>query len=167
MIAPTDIRVYLALGSNLGDRAAALEDARVRLIAEGVKLDRASSVIETPPVGPPQPDYLNQVVTGTFAGSPRELLDRIHAIERSMGRVRTERWGPRTIDIDILTFGDTVIDEPALTIPHPELAARDFVLRPWAEIAPEYVVPGVDATVAALLARLASSRAARTETRSQ
>ena len=106
----------------------------------------------------------NQVVTGTFAGAPRELLDRIHAIERSMGRVRAERWGPRTIDIDILTFGETVIEEPALTIPHPELAARDFVLRPWAEIAPEYVVPGVDATVAALLARVASPGAARTET---
>ncbi len=136
-------RVAIGLGSNLGDRAAHLA-AAVDEIAEQIGVIVAtSSIYETAPVGgPPQGAYLNAVVVVDTALTPRGVLDRLLAIERARGRERRERWGPRTLDLDILVFGDTVVDEPGLSVPHPDLASRRFVLEPLAEIWPDLVVPG-------------------------
>jgi 2-amino-4-hydroxy-6-hydroxymethyldihydropteridine diphosphokinase len=115
-----------------------------------------SAVRETDPVGPPQPRFLNAVVEIETGLEPRALLDAMHAIERDLGRVRAERWGPRTIDLDLLLFGDRTIDEPDLCVPHPRLAERRFVLEPLAELAPARVPPGTDRTVRQLLEALTS-----------
>ena len=134
---------YLGLGSNLGDRRANIDDA-VRRLGEtrGVTVTKVSSIYETKPVGGrEQPDFLNAACEVATELSPRELLREAQRIEREMGRVRTVRWGPRNIDIDILLCGDAVIDEGDLTVPHPRLAAREFVLRPLAEIAPNVTHP--------------------------
>lgn len=148
----------IALGSNLGDRAATLGAAIAELSAHPeVRLLAVSPVFETEPVGPPgQGAYLNAAVLVETTRSPRELLELLLSIERSLGRVRTpgERWGPRTIDLDLLSFGDRVIDEPGLTLPHPRLHERRFVLEPLAAIAPDLVIPGLGRTVAELLARV-------------
>jgi 2-amino-4-hydroxy-6-hydroxymethyldihydropteridine diphosphokinase len=95
---------------------------------------RSSSVYETAPVGPPQPDYLNAVLEVATTLSPRALLDACLAVEERMGRVRIERWGPRVIDVDVLTYADERIDEDGLTIPHPRMAERAFVLVPLADL---------------------------------
>jgi 2-amino-4-hydroxy-6-hydroxymethyldihydropteridine diphosphokinase len=135
---------YLALGSNLGDRAGALAAAVAALRAlPGTEVLAESSVYETAPVGPvPQPDYLNAAVSIRTGLGPRELLDRCLAIERDLGRVRAERWGPRTIDIDLLAYGGLRMSEPDLILPHPRIAERAFVLLPLSEIAPGLVVGG-------------------------
>ncbi|HEU4641996.1 MAG TPA: 2-amino-4-hydroxy-6-hydroxymethyldihydropteridine diphosphokinase [Gemmatimonadaceae bacterium] len=127
---------YIALGSNLGDRAAHLERARIALAAlPRSRLLRASSVEETAPVGDvPQGAYLNQMVAVETTLTPRELLEALHAIERDAGRVRTVRWGPRTLDLDIVTFDTQTVNEPDLTVPHPELPHRDFWRRELAEL---------------------------------
>ena len=129
-------RVYLALGSNLGDRAAHLERARQALAAlPGTALIASSRVEETAPLaGMSQPPYLNQMVLLETELTPRALLEAGQAIERRAGRVRTVRWGPRTLDIDIVRFGDHHLTEPDLIIPHPELPNRDFWLRELAEL---------------------------------
>jgi 2-amino-4-hydroxy-6-hydroxymethyldihydropteridine diphosphokinase len=126
-------KAYLALGSNLGERLDSLREA-VRLLdaAEGVDVVRSSRIYETDPVGPPQPAYLNAVIEVETSRSPRELLQACRAVEDALGRVRTERWGPRTIDVDILTFDERTVDEPDLQIPHPRMHERGFVLVPWA-----------------------------------
>jgi 2-amino-4-hydroxy-6-hydroxymethyldihydropteridine diphosphokinase len=145
-------RVFLGLGSNIGDRAANIERS-CRLIAEikGVRLVRTSSLIETEPVGyEDQPDFINAVLEIGTALTPRELLTAIKEVEQRMGRTRTVRFGPRIIDIDILLFGDRIIDEPGLTIPHPRMHERRFVLRPLAEIAPEAVHPVLKKSVTEL-----------------
>jgi 2-amino-4-hydroxy-6-hydroxymethyldihydropteridine diphosphokinase len=130
--------VYLALGSNLGDRAAQLELAIRLLEASGARVLRRSSVIETEPFGvTEQPRFLNQVVEIEWDGTARELLEAAKAAERDAGRKPSYRWGPREIDIDILLFGDERIDEPDLRVPHPGLWERDFVLRPLAELRPD------------------------------
>jgi 2-amino-4-hydroxy-6-hydroxymethyldihydropteridine diphosphokinase len=130
--------VYLALGSNLGDRAAELELAIRLLEARGARVLRRSSVIETEPFGvTDQPPFLNQVVEIEWDGTARELLEAAKAVERDAGRRPTYRWGPREIDVDILLFGDERIDEPDLKVPHPGLWERDFVLRPLAELRPD------------------------------
>jgi 2-amino-4-hydroxy-6-hydroxymethyldihydropteridine diphosphokinase len=123
--------VFVALGSNLGDRAAYLAEARRALGAlDGTQLVAESEVEETAPLGPVgQGPFLNQMVALTTTLPPRDLLDHLHAIERQAGRVRTERWGPRTLDLDIVRFGDRTIDEPGLVVPHPELPNRDFWQR--------------------------------------
>ena len=134
---------YLGLGSNLGDRRANIDEA-VRRLGEtgGVTVTKASSIYETKPVGgTQQPDFLNAACEVETELSPRELLREAQRIEREMGRVRTVRWGPRNIDIDILLCGDTVIDGDALTVPHPRLTEREFALRPLAEIAPNVIHP--------------------------
>ena len=127
---------YIALGSNLGDREEYLERARSALAAlPGTRLLRASSVEETAPVGDvPQGPYLNQMVAIETELAPRALLDRLHEIERSAGRVRGVRWGPRTLDLDIVMFNGTTVNEPDLLVPHRELPNRDFWQRELAEL---------------------------------
>jgi 2-amino-4-hydroxy-6-hydroxymethyldihydropteridine diphosphokinase len=135
-------RVYVALGSNLGDRTAHLAYARSRLAAlPDTRLLQASRVEETAPLGAvPQGPYLNQMVLLETRLEPGELLGRLLAIEAERGRTRGVRWGPRTLDLDIVRFGDRTVRDPALTLPHPELAHRDFWRREMAEldaVAPE------------------------------
>lgn len=127
---------YIALGSNLGDRAAYLERARAALAAlPESRVLRTSSVEETAPVGDvPQGAYLNQMVALETSLTPRELLDALHGIERDAGRVRSVRWGPRTLDLDIVMFDAQRVDEPDLTVPHPQLPHRDFWRRELAEL---------------------------------
>ncbi len=133
---------YLSLGANLGDREANLTSALHRLAETGVIVRRVSSLYETAPVGgPPQPPYLNLAVEVGTALSPRELLRLCLAIEAELGRVRTEHWGPRTLDIDLLLYEGVTSDGPELTLPHPRLAERQFVLAPLAEIAPDLRLP--------------------------
>jgi len=128
--------VYVALGSNLGDREAHLAHARARLATlPRTRLRQMSRVEETAPIGPvPQGAYLNQMVLLETELEPRELLVRLHAIEAERGRVRTVRWGPRTLDLDIVRFGDRTVRDPDLSIPHPELPNRGFWLREIAEL---------------------------------
>jgi len=131
-------RVYVALGSNVGDRAAHLAYARARLAAlPRTRLLRESRVEETAPLGPvPQGAYLNQMVLLETALEPAELLVHLHAIESQRGRDRRAgvRWGPRTLDLDIVRFGDQAVREPALVIPHPELPNRPFWQRELTEL---------------------------------
>ncbi len=131
--------VYIALGSNVGDRAAHLAAARAALEAlPQSRVISASSVEETEPLGTvPQGPYLNQMVAVETSLSPRVLLDALLTIERAEGRVRTERWGARTLDLDIVRFGSRRVDEPGLTVPHPELPNRPFWLRELAELGAE------------------------------
>ena len=128
--------VYVALGSNLGDRAAHLAAARAALAGlPGTRLIAASAVEETAPLGgKPQPSYLNQMVLLETRLSPRALLDACQAIEHGEGRVRGERWGSRTLDVDIVRYGHRRVAEPDLIIPHPELDNRDFWQRELAEL---------------------------------
>lgn len=130
-------RAYLGLGSNLGDRLANLRGVVERLSERGIHPVRSSRVYETEPVGgPPQPPYLNAVIEVETDLQPRELLAAAHEVEAALGRVRDERWGPRTADVDILTFDDVVVDEPDLRIPHPRAHERAFVLVPLLELEP-------------------------------
>jgi 2-amino-4-hydroxy-6-hydroxymethyldihydropteridine diphosphokinase len=142
----------IALGANLGERAQILRRACELLVTEGDIVAR-SPVYETAPVGPPQPDYLNAVVLLRTTRPARALLDALLTIERKLGRIRSERWGARLLDLDLLTHGDAVVDEPGLTLPHPEIRHRAFVLVPLADVAPALVLPGVG-EVRALLAAL-------------
>lgn len=120
-----------------------------------------SSLWETAPVGDiPQGDYLNAVVVMDTLLGPRPLLDACLAIERDAGRERRERWGPRTLDLDLLLYGDAVVDAPGLTIPHPRMAERRFVLAPLAEVLPDAVIPG-HGPVGGLLAAVAGQEASR------
>jgi 2-amino-4-hydroxy-6-hydroxymethyldihydropteridine diphosphokinase len=146
-------RAALALGSNLGDRLGSLRaGARDLLATPAVELVALSSVYETDPVGGPgQGPYLNAVVVVRTDLEPAALLARALAIEAAQGRVRAERWGPRTLDIDVLSIGEVVDDDPALTLPHPRAHERAFVLVPWAEADPTYVVPRLGLSVANLL----------------
>ena len=150
------VQAFLGLGSNMGDRLANVQQAVDRLArTEGIRVLRASRVYETDPVGPPQPDYLNAVVEVETMLRPRSLLEACLGVEAAMGRVRAERWGPRIVDVDVLTFGDEQIDEPGLTVPHPRLVERLFVLEPLAELAASRKIPG-NGTVSQALAGLQS-----------
>ena len=134
---------FLGIGSNLGDRLANLGDALDLLRGhEGIEIVRSSRVYETAPVGPPQPDYLNAVIEVETSMSPRALLRTCLEVELSMGRERKEALGPRVIDIDVLTYGDEVIDEPGLQIPHPRMHERGFVLVPLLELTADPLLPG-------------------------
>jgi len=128
--------VYVALGSNVGDRAAHLAYAREHLATlPRTRVLKHSRVEETAPLGPvPQGPYLNQMVLLETELEPAELLGHLHAIEAARGRERGVRWGPRTLDLDIVRFGDRAVRAPELTIPHPELPNRDFWLREIAEL---------------------------------
>jgi len=129
-------RAYLGLGSNLGDRAARLQDAVDGLAAaDGVRVVAVSPVYESDPVGgPPQPEYLNAVVAVDTDRSPRQLLEVAQRIEAAAGRVREERWGPRTLDVDVLLVGHELVNEPDLVVPHARLFERAFVLAPLADL---------------------------------
>jgi 2-amino-4-hydroxy-6-hydroxymethyldihydropteridine diphosphokinase len=143
-------RAYVGLGANLGDREATIRAALEAL--PGVVA--VSSLRETDPVGvTDQPQYLNGVAALETGLSPRELLDALLAVERELGRERRERWGPRTIDLDLLLYGEETIDEPGLTVPHPRLHERRFALEPLSELAPDALIPG-RGQVAAVLAEL-------------
>jgi 2-amino-4-hydroxy-6-hydroxymethyldihydropteridine diphosphokinase len=130
--------VYLALGSNLGDRDGHLRRAREAIAAlPETRLVAASAVEETAPLGGlAQPAYLNQMLLVETGLGPRALLEACQAIERAAGRVRTERWGARTLDVDIVRYGDRTIVEPDLVVPHPGVADRDFWRRELAELEP-------------------------------
>jgi 2-amino-4-hydroxy-6-hydroxymethyldihydropteridine diphosphokinase len=137
------VSAYLALGSNLGDRLEMLQRA-VELLdgRPGIDVVRSSRVYETDPVGPPQPAYLNAVVEVRTDLEPHELLKDTQAVEDELGRVRTERWGPRTIDVDVLTFDERTVDDPGLVIPHPRMHERGFVLVPLGELDPDPMLRG-------------------------
>jgi len=127
--------VYLGLGSNLGTRARNLSAARRRLREKGLRVLRQSRVLETEPWGvTDQPKFLNQVVEGEWSGTPRALLRAAKEVEREGGRRPARRWGPRTIDVDVLLFGDQRVRQPDLVIPHPRIAERPFVLRSLREL---------------------------------
>ena len=152
---------YIAFGANLGDRASTIESA-IRAVGRlpTTMLDAVSGIIETDPVGPAgQGTYLNGVMRVRTQLSPRELLDALLDIEHQHGREReTEpRWGARTLDLDVLIFGDAQIDEPGLCIPHPRLHERAFVLIPLCELAPELIIPVHMKTPQAMLGALTSS----------
>jgi len=139
------VRAFLGLGSNLGDRRRLLADAVATLD------DRTgvSSLYETAPMGgPEQPSFLNVVVELETTVGPYELLNRCQALERAAHRVRIERWGPRTLDVDVLLYGDLRLDDELLRIPHPRMWERRFVLQPLADLAPELLPAGVYAAVA-------------------
>ena len=146
--------VVLALGSNQGDRQDILQGAVDAIVGlPGVRVTAVSPVYETVPVGgPAQPDYLNAVVLANAARPARELLDRLHEIEAAFDRVRLVRWGPRTLDIDIIVFDSERSDDPELTLPHPRAHERAFVLAPWHDVDPDAALPG-HGPVAELLAK--------------
>ena len=138
------MRAYIGLGSNLGDRERTIEQAVALLRAgPGVEVVSESTLRETEPWGPvAQPRFLNCAVEVETSLEPRALLGVLLDVERRLGRVREERWGPRTIDLDLLLYGDAALDEPGLTVPHPRLHERAFVLEPLHELDPTLVVPG-------------------------
>ncbi|MEJ2480973.1 MAG: 2-amino-4-hydroxy-6-hydroxymethyldihydropteridine diphosphokinase [Acidihalobacter sp.] len=156
------VQAYVGLGSNLDQP----EEQLLRALDElsrlpGTRLSASSGLYRNPPMGPvPQPDYVNAVAALETGLSPLELLDGLQAIEQAHGRMRIERWGPRTLDLDLLLYAERVIDEPRLQVPHPGLHERPFVLYPLAEIAPELIIPG-RGSLAEWLAQCPSSGLAR------
>ncbi|MCR4336201.1 MAG: 2-amino-4-hydroxy-6-hydroxymethyldihydropteridine diphosphokinase [Candidatus Omnitrophica bacterium] len=130
--------IYLSLGSNLGKRDENLAKALAELEKVGVAIEKESSIIETDPIGgPPQGKFFNMVLRAQTDLSPQELLQQIHIIEKNLGRVRSIKDGPRTIDIDILLYDDLKINDEDLVIPHPRMKEREFVMNPLREIEPE------------------------------
>ena len=152
----------IGLGANLG---ASLDDCRATLEAAlatldrspGVRLLRRSRWFRSAPIGPPQPDYVNGCALLEVELEPEQLLDRLLAVEQRFGRVRAERWGPRSLDLDLLLIGDRQLDTPRLQLPHPRMRERAFVLVPLAEIAPDWTMPPDGRCVA----ELAAGRSAR------
>ena len=142
------ILVHLGLGSNLGDRKEFLSMACNHLRSKAIREFRASSIYESEPLlKMPQPKYFNMVVCGFTVLSPQELLKKCQQIEISLGRVHRERWGCREIDIDILNYGNRIIDNDNLVIPHPEIGNRSFVLIPMLELSPEWLHPKKEITI--------------------
>ncbi len=140
----TGRRVVLAVGANLGDRLGTLQ-ACVNAIGRLPDTDvlAISPVYQTAPVGgPPQPDYLNAVLAASTGLGPGELLEAAHGIEAEFGRIREVRFGPRTLDVDIISYSGEVSGDPVLTLPHPRAHERAFVLAPWLHIDPEATLPG-------------------------
>jgi len=140
--APAD--AVLALGANLGDRESTLRSATAALANQpGIEVRAASGAWQTAPVGGPrQPDYLNAVLLVRTRLSPRGLLAACHRVEAGLGRERGVRWGPRTLDVDVITYGDLVVRAPDVELPHPRAAGRAFVLAPWNQADPQAVLPG-------------------------
>jgi 2-amino-4-hydroxy-6-hydroxymethyldihydropteridine diphosphokinase len=159
MNAEPDI-AYIALGSNLGDSFTTIQRATECLARFGAIVAK-SGIYRTPPLGPPQPDYLNAVVAIKTTLQPDALLSNLKDLERELGRAPGERWAPRVIDLDLLLQGQHVVDRAKIRLPHPEMQARAFVLLPLAEIAGELQHPVLHASIADLLAQLpAADRAA-------
>jgi 2-amino-4-hydroxy-6-hydroxymethyldihydropteridine diphosphokinase len=154
------MRAFVGLGSNLGEREAMIRAALEELSRlPETTLERASSLYDTEPVGETeQPNFLNAVAQLETGLSARQLLWNLLLIERRLGRVRTRRWGPRSIDLDLLLYGGEVLDEPGLQVPHPELLRRSFVLVPLVELDPLVVHPVTGETLLAHLSRLSSVR---------
>lgn len=148
-------RAVVALGSNLGNRLETIQGAVDALgDTPGLRVKAVSPVYETEPWGVApgsQPSYFNAVVVIRTTLPPSSLLERAHAVEEAFARVRDERWGPRTLDVDIVAYADVVSDDPTLTLPHPRAHERAFVLAPWYDVEPEAQLPGIGA-VADLLA---------------
>jgi 2-amino-4-hydroxy-6-hydroxymethyldihydropteridine diphosphokinase len=148
-------KTAFGLGSNLGDRRFHLDAAVLGLAAAAGEVVSVSSYRETEPVGgPPQPPYLNAAAIVETELGPRDLLPVMRDLERRAGRKRGVRWGPRTLDVDLLLYGDLFLQEPDLVVPHPRLRERLFVLEPLAEIALDWPVPGTGRSVGELLADL-------------
>ena len=136
------MKTVIALGSNLGDSKSIFSEAIIQ-IGKSVEVQSISKFYETIPVGgPEQPNYLNAVLIGDTQMPPLELLTQLQSIENSAGRVREVRWGPRTLDLDLIIYGDLLMKEELLTLPHPRAHERSFVLEPWVEIDPQAVLPG-------------------------
>jgi len=151
--------VYMALGSNVGDRRANLIEA-ISQLRQHVHVEQTSSIYETEPAyKTDQPRFYNMVLRGTTALAPHELF--LKHIERHLGRAYTVRYGPRPIDLDILLYDDLQLEDPELTIPHPRIAERAFVLHPLAEIAPDLVIPGLQAPTSALAQRAGEGKIVR------
>lgn len=147
------MKVVIALGSNLGDRAENISKA-VSELNKIIEVTHLSTIYETDPVGgPEQPDYLNAVLIGKSELDPADLLTKTLEIESALGRTREVRWGARTLDIDLIVAGDVVSNSEFLILPHPRAHERAFVLEPWLEIEPDAVLPG-RGSVAALLSQL-------------
>jgi len=152
-------RVFIGIGSNLGDRLQQISDAARALgAAEGIRIVQMAPIIETDAVGgPPQGPYLNTVVELETSVAPQQLLTVLQQIERRLGRVPSaQRWAPRPIDLDLLLYDDRVVNDPQLTIPHPRMHERRFVLEPLAQLAPQVMHPILHQTIAALLAQIAA-----------
>jgi 2-amino-4-hydroxy-6-hydroxymethyldihydropteridine diphosphokinase len=149
------VSCILALGSNLGERAGTLQAAVTALAATaGIELVRVSDTAVTRPVGGPegQPDFLNLVLRIETTLSPRQLLAACQQIEADHQRTREVRWGPRTLDIDVITYGEETSSDPVLTLPHPRAAERGFVLLPWSWMEPDATLSGIPVTTLAAAA---------------
>mgnify|MGYP001095101200 CR=1 FL=1 len=145
------VSIYLSLGSNLGDRQSNLEAVRSALPPD-IVIRECSSIYETEPWGYlDQPDFLNQILLAETKLSARELLAFIKDLEKSIGRVPNFRFGPRLVDIDIIFYGNQIIQEPDLKVPHPRFSKRAFVLVPLVEISPDLIVPGTDQKLSEML----------------
>lgn len=153
----------IGLGANLGERLQTLESALAALGRLGA-IRAISAIYESEALGPPQPDYLNAAVLLESALEPRPLLDELLSIERAHGRERLQRWGPRTLDLDLLYAADLVVDQPGLTIPHPELGRRAFALLPLLDVTPDARDPRSGSRYAELLGRLEVSEVRRLQT---
>jgi len=152
----------IALGSNLGNSRTTLEKALETIDrTPGITLKTHSSWYKTAPIGPSQPDYLNGCALLEVKLSPHELLNTLLKIENEFGRVRQERWGPRTLDLDVLLFGDLILETADLQIPHPRMTKRAFVLVPLAEIASEWIEPVSGKAIAQLMERVDCSQVRR------
>ncbi|MGC5565188.1 2-amino-4-hydroxy-6-hydroxymethyldihydropteridine diphosphokinase [Streptomyces sp. FR-108] len=160
-------RAVISLGSNLGNRLETLQGAVDALEdTPGVRVKAVSPVYETEPWGvraDSQPSYFNAVVVLRTTLPPSSLLERAHAVEEAFHRVRDERWGPRTIDVDIVAYADVVSDDPTLTLPHPRAHERAFVLAPWHDVEPEAELPGRGAVAQLLAAVTRDGVAARAD----
>src|SRR5687768_9599904 len=155
---PAHVVAYIALGSNLGDREANIRSALMMLEKlDGIRVRKTSTLFENAAVGGPNgaPDFLNAAAEIQTTRDARDLLRRLLDVERSLGRARREKWAPREIDLDLLLYGDQIINEDGLTVPHPLMHSRRFVLKPLAEIAPRAVHPIHQKTIAELLENVA------------
>jgi 2-amino-4-hydroxy-6-hydroxymethyldihydropteridine diphosphokinase len=154
------ITAYIALGSNLGDRHGALTEALAALgRTPGIAVEAVSDFLETQAVlapgdTTPQPPYLNAVARLSTTLTAQQLMQRLLALEAAQGRERTTKWAARTVDLDLLLYGDQIIEEPGLSVPHPRFPSRRFVLQPLAQLAPQLLHPVLHRTVAQLLAGL-------------
>lgn len=149
----SEVTAYIALGSNLGTRLSHLRAAASALDTHlQISITGYSHIYETAPVGGPagQGAFLNAVIRLNTTLTARELLESLLSIERLQGRQRIEPWGPRTLDLDLLLYGEEVINEPGLTVPHPRIAERSFVLVPLCDLAPDLLIPGYTQSVKAL-----------------